>query len=684
LEIEHSIPLGKRIVNDNMLKVHKTQKRHFEHCMNPQGDYRKYIFDRFNQKRLRRGSNPLESFWRTLRMRFPEHCGLKLGFALLLAITIDYNFMREAQFDSRWAYLPISIQSLCLTQDIAMKGHTSMCQILPLSKSDSTEIFGLPRSYFEAAELGHLEIEVSKEVTAFSELVLEQASFDSLGFDVVAEQLVKEAADSLVKQPTMVYQENDIFDQTTDDKFRTDQRDSTGSDVILKSRTRPEYRGGMKGTNKKKSHKKRHTGIQQLGCYKFSVAESMEIYAKLQRYSPTFNPIERRCFRYFLVRSFGNEIVELEEIELTEVPMQRLIDIWDIFYCSLQTSTHPYAIYIRPKTIKVVKEHLESVITYARFSCTFAINTRGNAKTLAKQFMEQVDKLKLFTNKLNHNAYHVLDSSPADLIEAIQSKGLKEAEKRNDAITAQVACSSGATSSSEIIQSATSESTENVVIDMDTVRVIAEACRGPRRVRWEGQGGAYERLIEEGYAPEKLVGIKRALYNIRHREAVKKTRIEQLDHSQAMPSEADQIEDLQQRQVAQMSSSSTALNNSSQDEPSFTLCSCGFEIPRVTPSIAEIDRQVLVTPSRGTAFTPTENSLYVHIMEHEKRFVNKGKNSIAWGEFWKRWKFWAAVWQICSNFEPQRKMPDIWARSEEQLRQRRKDIQKTRERPGAS
>ena len=71
------------------------------------------------------------------------------------------NFDRKLMYDSQWGFLPISTMHIIVTQLLvtipsqcvetsAMADVASMFQLLPMSKWDCDEVFGMKKSFYDA------------------------------------------------------------------------------------------------------------------------------------------------------------------------------------------------------------------------------------------------------------------------------------------------------------------------------------------------------------------------------------------------------------------------------------------------------------------------------------------------------------------------------------------------------
>ena len=156
---ESSIAASRRVITQNFINCHNTQKKHFRNCLTPPESWDPIIVDRFGHMNLKRGSGKNENGWRQKRAVFPEKCGFAFGHSLDTAHVAKWNFDQELQYDPRWAYLPISVTSIILTQHIALKGFdflnerdgaSMMFRILPLSLYDCQGEFGLTSGFSDA------------------------------------------------------------------------------------------------------------------------------------------------------------------------------------------------------------------------------------------------------------------------------------------------------------------------------------------------------------------------------------------------------------------------------------------------------------------------------------------------------------------------------------------------------
>ena len=88
-----------------------------------------------------------------------HRCASKLGTSLVMTGAIENNFAREVQFSKDWAFVPISVQDIILTQYLLLDrpdcldgngGALSMFGLLPLSKDDAENVFGITESFMDA------------------------------------------------------------------------------------------------------------------------------------------------------------------------------------------------------------------------------------------------------------------------------------------------------------------------------------------------------------------------------------------------------------------------------------------------------------------------------------------------------------------------------------------------------
>ena len=90
-----------------------------------------------------------------------SQCAPAFGLALQTAIVPGVNFDRKLMYDSQWGFLPISTMHIIVTQLLvtipsqcvetsAMADVASMFQLLPMSKWDCDEVFGMKKSFYDA------------------------------------------------------------------------------------------------------------------------------------------------------------------------------------------------------------------------------------------------------------------------------------------------------------------------------------------------------------------------------------------------------------------------------------------------------------------------------------------------------------------------------------------------------
>ena len=99
-EEKDNVPASKRIVTENLLRVHANQRQHYETCFPPVG-FQNFTVNRCGQGISTKGTNKLESFWRFAKSIFPSHAGLDLSMCMLLLIVSSWNLSREMMYDAR-------------------------------------------------------------------------------------------------------------------------------------------------------------------------------------------------------------------------------------------------------------------------------------------------------------------------------------------------------------------------------------------------------------------------------------------------------------------------------------------------------------------------------------------------------------------------------------------------------
>ena len=196
---EAHLSISQRLVGDKLIANHVHQMKHFQNCLDFPANFPWAIKDRYGTNSVTRGSHqlPVESFWRWLRLIFPEKLCLRSSMSLLLAGCTEWNSSslsnRELQFDKRWAFLPMSPIHICLTQHLALNskengtGVSRIFHKLPLSLNDTIGVCGLAESFFEAAPA---PIRVSDDFTSFATTAIEFATFNTTVSDASIESLL--------------------------------------------------------------------------------------------------------------------------------------------------------------------------------------------------------------------------------------------------------------------------------------------------------------------------------------------------------------------------------------------------------------------------------------------------------------------------------------------------------------
>jgi hypothetical protein len=129
--------------------------------MPPPADLQFELIDRFWCIVLRQVSGKNENQWAHKRPAFPKACAPAFGLALQTAIVAGVSFYCELMYDSQRAFLPISTMHIIVTQLLATipsqfveasatAGLASMFWLLPMSKQDCDEVFGMTKSFYDA------------------------------------------------------------------------------------------------------------------------------------------------------------------------------------------------------------------------------------------------------------------------------------------------------------------------------------------------------------------------------------------------------------------------------------------------------------------------------------------------------------------------------------------------------
>ena len=327
---EANLSISQRVVGEKLIANHLHQKKHFQNCLDFPADFPWAIKDRHGTNSVTRGSHQLESFWRWLRLIFPEKLCMKSSMSLLLAGCTEWNFNRELQFDKRWAFLPMSPIHICLTQYIAINskengtGVSRMFHKLPLSLSDGIGVCGLAESFFKAAPA---PIPVSDEFASFATAAIEFATFNTTVSDSKIEDLLDqcdfgdedifEETLSTVDQGMLLVEENRVIEVSVNK-----QKKANGGATTM-------HHGG-----KSRSHKKKSTGVIHLGGKRFGMTETINLYDKsLQHLSGFFNPIERRLMRYVVLHLYPhgeNPPTDLKFVKPADLNYALVHKIWTV------------------------------------------------------------------------------------------------------------------------------------------------------------------------------------------------------------------------------------------------------------------------------------------------------------------------------------------------------------------
>lgn len=91
---------NERLITPEFLESYRNQRHHILNCL-PGEDFVHFVEDRNQRKITRRGTSSLEGFWRFLRKRYPEVCGLDLAHTYLLMLVTCWNILRAIQYSSK-------------------------------------------------------------------------------------------------------------------------------------------------------------------------------------------------------------------------------------------------------------------------------------------------------------------------------------------------------------------------------------------------------------------------------------------------------------------------------------------------------------------------------------------------------------------------------------------------------
>ncbi|KAK8918777.1 hypothetical protein KSP39_PZI021934 [Platanthera zijinensis] len=116
------------------------------------------------------------------------------------------------------------------------------------------------------------------------------------------------------------------------------------------------------------SHNKKPRSLNALGNERQSALQGLNLWEVVMSTSPMINPLERCLLRTIaLIFFLPDELHDLKDFSIESLHLPQLYRIWSVLILVFYNTNFAFKRFIRPKLEQVLKQHLEDMVSQARF-----------------------------------------------------------------------------------------------------------------------------------------------------------------------------------------------------------------------------------------------------------------------------------------------------------------------------